>query len=306
MSSLPFDALFAPGAEADLLGAVLDNMEEGIVVCDAQGAVRYFNRSTRRMLGLPERPLPPERWQEHYELFAADGVTPLRPDQAPLWRALHEGEVRDTEIVIVPRTGLPQAVIFNGSAVFGPNGKLGAVVRMHNVTEARALSREREGMQVAWLSAVLTSVEEGIIAADANGNVVECNAAALAMHDFEGVEQARRHLGEYPVHFELRTPEGETLPVDAWPMARALRGETFAQLELRVRRFDRPWEKILAYSGTTIRSASGNVSLALLTIRDVTARRRAEHLLAQSQRQMELVVKGANVVSGTALCHSTA
>src|SRR5690606_60565 len=108
-------------------------------------------------------------------------------------------------------------------------------------------------------------------------------------------EQARRHLNEYSASFELRTIDGEDLPVEAWPMALALRGKTFSHLEPRVRRFDRSWEKILAYSGTAIRSPGGDILLAVLTIHDVTARRRAEELLLQSQRQLELVVKGANV-----------
>ena len=166
MSSLPFDALFADGAEADFLRAVLDNIEDGIVVCDAEGVLRYFNRATRSMHGLPEEPLPPERWPEHYGLFAADGVTPLRPEQVPLWRALHEGSVRDAEIVIVPRAGPARWVIANGRTLVGPRGKLGAVVSMHDVTATRALAHERERMQVARLSTVLSSVEEGIVAAD--------------------------------------------------------------------------------------------------------------------------------------------
>ncbi|MDQ3034686.1 MAG: PAS domain S-box protein [Myxococcota bacterium] len=289
-------ALLGQGAESDLLRAVLDHTEDGIVACDAAGVLRYFNRATRRMHGLPEEPLPSERWPEHYGLFAADGVTPLRAEDVPLLRALRDGEVKDAEMVIAPRDGEPRHVIASGRAIFGPGGeKVGAVVSMHEISDRKALERERERVRLAQFAAVLSSVSEGVIAADASGNVVDWNAAALAMHDFDDLAQANMHLSRYPDTFELRTPDGEPVPLDAWPLSRVLRGETVSPMELRVRRLDRGWEKALVYSGTPVRGADGEIVLAVLTIHDLTGRKQAEELLARSRAQMEIVVHGANV-----------
>jgi len=210
-----FDALLGEGAAADVLRAVLDGVEDGIVACDASGVLRYFNRATRRMHGLPEEALPHEHWAEHYRLFHADGTTPLRPEEIPLLRALREGRVEGAEIVIVPRQGPARHIVAGGRAIYGSGGAvLGAVVSMHEVTERKVLETAREHVQLAQLAAVLASVSDGIVAADAKGNVVEWNAAALAMHGFHSLAEAQRQLGEFDATFELRTGAGELLPLD--------------------------------------------------------------------------------------------
>ena len=291
-----FDALLGEGAAADVLRAVLDSVEDGIVACDAAGVLRYFNRATRRMHGLPQQELPPEKWAEHYGLFLADGVTPLDRDQIPLLRALREGQVDGAEMVIVPRNGSPRHIVASGRAIRRNDGTvLGAVVSMHEVTAHKELQRQQERVQLAQLAAVLQSATEGIVTADAGGTLLDLNAAALAIHDIPDIAQARRQLAEFPAIFELRTESGEVLPLEAWPMTRALRGETFTGMDISLRHRSRGWEKRLSYAGTSVRGDDGQVVLGLLTIRDVTARRIAEEQLEQNQRQMEIVVKGANV-----------
>lgn len=47
--------------EGDVLRALLENIEDAVVACDAVGVLRYFNRATRELHGLPQEALPPER-----------------------------------------------------------------------------------------------------------------------------------------------------------------------------------------------------------------------------------------------------
>jgi PAS domain S-box-containing protein len=291
-----FDALLGEGAAADVLRAVLDSVEDGIVACDAAGVLRYFNTAARRMHGLPERALPPEAWAEHYGLFQADGFTPLRPEQSPLLRALREGRVDGAEMVVVPRQGSARHIVASGRAIVAADGTtLGAVVSMHEVTDQKELQRQRERVQLAQLAAVLSSASEGIVAADAQGRLIEWNAAALAIHDIPHAAAAQRDLAQLAAVFELSTWSGEVLPLASWPMRRALDGETFSGMEVSLRHRSRGWEKRLLCSGTGVRDDAGAVILGLLTIRDITARRLAEEQLEHNQRQMEIVVKGANV-----------
>ncbi len=293
---LAFDALLGEGAAADVLRAVLDNVEDGIVACDGAGVLRYFNRATRSMHGVVEEALPPEKWAEHYRLFQPDGVTPLRAEQIPLLRALREGSVDRAEMVIVPREGRARHIVASGRAILAGDGtKLGAVVSMHEVTDRKELERQRETLRLAQLAAVLSSASEGIVAADAQGRLIEWNAAALAIHDIEDVADAQRQLSQFERIFELRTWSGDVLPVEEWPMSRAIRGETFSGMEISLRHRARGWEKRLWYSGTSVRDDAGRVTLGLLTIRDITARRQAEEQLEHKQRQLEIVVKGARV-----------
>lgn len=124
--------------ERDLLAAVLDSLEEGVVACNGDGVVTVYNDATRRLLGLPAEPVPPEEWTEHHSLRAPDGLSPLAPDQVPLARALRGHRVRNEEIVVAPRRGTHRLVRWNGRPLVAPEGEgLGAVVAFHDITDRR-------------------------------------------------------------------------------------------------------------------------------------------------------------------------
>ncbi|HEV2108180.1 MAG TPA: diguanylate cyclase, partial [Thermomicrobiales bacterium] len=126
--------------ERAFLAAVLENAEEGIVACDARGTLTLFNRATRNFHGLPEEPIPPEQWAEHYNLYRADGRTLLATEEVPLFRALQGEAVRNAEMVIAPKSGMPRTVVASGRPLIDPAGTtLGAVVVMHDITERKAL-----------------------------------------------------------------------------------------------------------------------------------------------------------------------
>lgn len=122
--------------EREFLDALLESLSDGIVACDEHGTLSVFNRVTRDLHGLPQEPLPPEQWGEHYSLFAADGVTPLATADIPLFRAL-KGEVfKDVSMVIAPAGSAPRLVQCSGKPVATASGRqLGAVVAMHDITE---------------------------------------------------------------------------------------------------------------------------------------------------------------------------
>jgi len=64
------------------LEALLDNIEAGIVACDATGTLTFFNKATREFHGLPAAPLPPDQWADHYDLYLPDGKTKMKKDPA--------------------------------------------------------------------------------------------------------------------------------------------------------------------------------------------------------------------------------
>jgi|GEM_PF-1316694 len=118
------------------MSTVLESIEDGIVACDADGQLSLFNAATRRFHGLPEHPLPPDAWAEHYDLFCPDGKTPLPTAEIPLFRALQGEQVRDAEMMVIPKSGSPRRLRATGRALYDPSGhKLGAVVSMHDITE---------------------------------------------------------------------------------------------------------------------------------------------------------------------------
>jgi len=125
------------------LNVALENLADGIVACDERGVLSVFNRATREFHGLPEEPLPAERWAEHYDLYEADGHTRLETAQIPLFRAFQGETVRDAQIVIAPRGRPPRTMLCNGRSLTDQAGrKLGAVVAMHDITQSQRAAAE--------------------------------------------------------------------------------------------------------------------------------------------------------------------
>lgn len=119
----------------ELLQAVLENTAEGIVACDADGELTFFNRATRDFHGLPTETLSMQQWPEYYSLYLPDGITPMQKEEAPLFRALNGEHVRNVEMVIIARDGSTRLVLNNGEPLFDVDGaSLGAVVVMHDIT----------------------------------------------------------------------------------------------------------------------------------------------------------------------------
>ncbi|MFC1626245.1 ATP-binding protein [Pseudomonadota bacterium] len=123
--------------------AVLENITEGIVACDEQGSLSYFNRATRLMHGIEQKNLPPEQWSEHYRLLLEDGITPMPTDQIPLFRAFNEEQVREQPMILQHTDGNPHFILCNGQAMYNEAGeKLGAVASLHDVTMQKEFETE--------------------------------------------------------------------------------------------------------------------------------------------------------------------
>lgn len=125
------------------LNAILDNVAEGVVACDAEGQLQLFNAATRRIHGLPVEPLLPEQWAKYYQLFEADGVTPMPTEHVPLVRAWRGEEVREAELVVRPTSQPERYLVCSGQQLRGDDGRVfGAVVSMRDMTERREYERE--------------------------------------------------------------------------------------------------------------------------------------------------------------------
>jgi len=144
---------------------------------------------------------------------------------------------------------------------------------------------------LAQLEAVLTSMTEGLVISDLQGNVLSMNPAALRLYGYDTPEQAQRPLRELAQLFQLRSPQGRRLPLKQWPLPRVLRGETFSNLEVQVHRLDTGATWSGSYGGTPVRDKDGQVILGVLTLRDITARTRAEKELERERAYLSSAIE---------------
>ncbi len=130
-------------SEREFLRAVLQNMEDGIVACNAEGALTFLNKAAQELHGLPELPLPAPDWTSHFQLFSEDGRTPLAAEQTPVRRALRGEVVRNAEVVVLPRQGPQRTLLISGQATVGPVGeKQGALLLIRDVTEQKMMEQQ--------------------------------------------------------------------------------------------------------------------------------------------------------------------
>ncbi|AFZ67324.1 PAS domain S-box protein [Deinococcus peraridilitoris] len=269
--------------ERSFMQAMLESLTEGIVACDANGVLTVFNRATRALHGLPAEPLPPELWADRYRLYQPDGVTPLRTEEIPLYRAFSGERVRDVDMVVVPQDGQARYLRTNGNAIYSTSGeKLGAVVAMHDITETRAAHAELERVS-AFNHLLLDSVGEGIFGVDMQGLTTFANPAAERMIGYSREEllgQSQHALIHHTKASDEHYPSSEC-PIYC------------SRLDGAVRRVDDEvfWRKDgtsfpVEYISTPLRNARGEIEGAVVTFRDITERKRSEEKLRQANEEL--------------------
>jgi PAS domain S-box-containing protein len=153
--------------------------------------------------------------------------------------------------------------------------------RLNGDTDRRqALEDLRESEQ--RLQTVIENLSEGLVISDLNGQLLHWNKAALEVHGFSSTEECLLKLPEFTKIFELSELDGRVLDIEQWPLPRIIRGEQLTNVEVRVRRIDRNWNRIFNYGGGIVREATGR-RIAFVTITDITKRKHAEAALQTSE-----------------------
>ena len=124
--------------EQTFVRALMDNLADGVVACEAAGKLVLFNRTAREWHGLDALALPPEEWGLHYDLYGPDGITPLPTDAIPLLRAFRGETVREAGMTIVAKDQAPRHILAAACPFFDDqHNLLGAVAVMRDITERK-------------------------------------------------------------------------------------------------------------------------------------------------------------------------
>ncbi|MFB3889674.1 MAG: PAS domain S-box protein [Candidatus Bathyarchaeia archaeon] len=153
----------------------------------------------------------------------------------------------------------------------------------------RELSAELDNERLK-LSAIIESMDTGVAIADARGKLLSMNSAALKLHGFKSQKEMYEKLSQYTRDFALSYPDGRAMPLDEWPLSRALRGDFFSDCEVLVHSNLSAKSWIWSYSVAPIRNNKGEVVLIAINIRDVSERKKAE----EKMNQQALMIASAN------------
>lgn len=134
----------------DLMTAVIDSMDESVVVVDPDGQVMLVNRAAEQTFGpaavIDVMTRAPTEVPTVLGLLDVDGVTPLDPARTPMQRALAGEVVRGCELVVrAPATGAPRWRSVNAAPIRAADGRVrGAVAVGRDVTAIKEAQRALE------------------------------------------------------------------------------------------------------------------------------------------------------------------
>lgn len=182
-----------------------------------------------------------------------------------------------TPLILKDRTLGVLAVSRPDSSEASPNERafFDALARQCAQALDRARVHEQSERDAAQMQAIFENMTEGVLVADMRGNMLYFNRAALELHGHQSLAEVQRPLTEIEAGWDLYDLEGSRLPIREWPISRAMRGP-FTDYELRVRRIDTGREFIGSYNGALVYDRDGQPSLVVVTLEDITRRKRDE------------------------------
>jgi PAS domain S-box-containing protein len=293
----PIEKVITPMLGVDFR-LVTDADEDGIVLFDADLRYLYLNPQAERFVNTNQETL---LGRHVWDVFPHAQDTPVA-------RALSAAVTKGASASIVHRSLLrPNEVWYETRIV--PYGVTtvgvpvaGALCFTRDVTARFKAEADRERL-LRETQGIMSHIAEGLVVVDTAGTILSFNPAALSLYGFTAEEVTGRSLAEFTAILRLHDADGNDVPLTDWPLARALRGETFSDLELRCERIDtgRAWHA--AYSGSQVRDADGVLLMALITVRDITAQKRAEAerssvvaWLGRSERRLRIALEAAAMV----------
>jgi PAS domain-containing protein len=174
-------------------------------------------------------------------------------------------------------TNLSDAVAL---AIFAVLGVLISLLadRYRQGRETIAGLRQQEQMRNvnAELDLVLASMSDAVYISDEKRQFIHANDAFATFHRFQDPSECFSPPNAYPDVFDLFLPGGGLVPVDDWPDARALRGESGDNVEFLVRRKDTGASWLASYNYAPLRDRGGEITGSVVVCREIGATRRAQ------------------------------
>lgn len=123
--------------EKNFLKAMLDNLEDGIIACDANGQITVLNRTLQNYMECSGLHLTLDDLSSYFTLFTLDNE-PLKQEEMPLKLVLNGGAIHGVELIMQFKNNVVRDVVIYGQKIINSDGtNLGAVAVIHDITELK-------------------------------------------------------------------------------------------------------------------------------------------------------------------------
>lgn len=213
-------------------------------------------------------------------------------------------EQAEIEFRIIHRDGTVRWIGHRCQGVLSESGELlGRRASNRDITPQKSLALEAEA-QAAECEAIFGSIAEGVVVYNTDGTVRRTNEAAMV------AQHLRQHPADKPFSERVQgmvilDEEGQPVPLDRLPSARALRGEVARLVVTHVLQPDGSW-LWFETSSAPLRNQAGAMAGAVSSFRDITDRREQEERIAtlaaeEEQRAAELDTVISSIADGVSI-----
>jgi PAS domain S-box-containing protein len=267
------------------LAAIVESSHDAIIGKTLDGIITSWNLGAEQMYGYTSK-----------EMLGRTIAILIPPEYPTQLKNILEtlgsgGQVESLETERVRKDGTRISVAITASPIRDADGKIvGASTIARNITERKRAQIELEESQ-AQLKTIIENIDEGIAVSDLEGNLLHFNRSALEMHGFADLAECYLHLDEFGDIFQLSELDGTVLPLEQWPLARILRGEKLRDVEICLSSVPNGWQRIFNYGGTLVHDAVGKPFMAVVTIGDITKRKKAEQELKDNEHRFRTLIE---------------
>ncbi|MEH1766437.1 MAG: PAS domain S-box protein [Nostoc sp.] len=271
--------------EREFLKVLLDNVGAGIVASNADGILTLSNRTLQEWHNLPEQLISAEEWVQRYNLYLADGKTPMPKEDSPLFRALQGERVHDLEMVMIPKYGSARTLIAGGQAIIDAQGRqLGAICVLNDISDRKALKQELAQKQ-QLLDAFIASAPVGITLLDSQFRFLVINEGLAEINGVSAAEHFGKTLWEIVPNL---APQQEKIFQHVLTT-----GESVLDFELSGKTAKFPGvERTWLASYFPIQSGTSQPMGIGIVVVEITDRKRAESALRESEERWKYALEG--------------
>jgi len=275
------------------LGATLYSIGDAVLAADEHGRVTRINPVAERLTGWSEAEAIGRPIEEVFHIIHAD--TRARAP-SPVARVLAEGIVVGlaNHTALISRDGTERPIADSGAPIrdLQDGATHGAVLVFRDITQERraqeALRKSQERLRESEesLRATLYSIGDAVLATDEHARITRVNPVAERLTGWSEKEAVGHPIAEV---FHIINEETRKQAPD--PVTRVLAEGVVVGLANHTALISRDGtERPIADSGAPILDLQGTPRGVVLVFRDVTAERRAEEALRESEEKLRLMI----------------
>ena len=281
--------------QVQLTETVFNSISDGVVVTDEAGNFLLVNPSAERIVGMGATDTPPDQWSETYGTFYPDKVTPVPNEELPLIQAM-QGQVTDEVDLFMRNPENPEGCFINvtGRPLQDERNRVrGGVIVFRDVTKTKNTEAKLEQTvseledQTQLMDIIFNNMSDGVVVADDKGQYIMANPAAQQMIGRPLEELDLPRASEQYGVFDLTTES--LFPSDQLPLARAVKGESTNNVEMRIDNEKLLQEVYVSVNGRPLLDEKSISRGGVVVVRDITKLKQTQIQLESQTRLLETV-----------------